>query len=89
MRLDAKQKALIAEVTSQLMQSSNYQHRLKAADDELYEMHDGKGGVEGTTTDNEEDGYEWDDNIDDEELRIPAKEGQKGNQDAIREPKGR
>jgi hypothetical protein len=61
--VDATQKALLEEVTSQLMRSKSYQQRLTAAENEFEE------------TMNDEAPSEWDDNIQEDELKLQAKGG--------------
>jgi hypothetical protein len=73
-KLDIKHKAMLDEVASQLTGSKNYQQRLKAAEDELYLAYAGGKGRSDGMTDEEEAGDEWDDNIEEEELKLPTQE---------------
>lgn len=67
---DSKQRALLEDVTAQLTGSKAYQEQFRAAEEELEgskEASELRGNKDGTPT-------EWDDDIDEEDLKMPVKE---------------
>jgi hypothetical protein len=72
-KIDATQKAILAEVTSHLTSSKSYQDRLRAMDNELDAEERYHGGKDNEAEEDNLPAEEWDDRIPDGDLSLTSK----------------